>query len=68
MFTNPQTRFPTSKPTTQGSAEKPEKYTTHLEPSLVKKLKLYATEHDKKDYQVIREALFLYFENVQKTT
>src|SRR4051812_39449558 len=42
--------------------EKPEKYTTHLEPSLIKKLKIYATERDMKDYQVVKNALLLYFE------
>jgi hypothetical protein len=42
--------------------EKLEKYTTHLEPSLIKKVKLHAAEQEMKDYQVIRNALLLYFE------
>lgn len=48
------------------SFERPEKYTTHLEPSLVKKLKLHAAERDMKDYQVIKKALLLYFEEFDK--
>jgi hypothetical protein len=59
--TKPQTRLPTNQPAILDSLEKPEKYTTHLEPSLVKKLKLHATEKDMKDYQVIKKALLLYF-------
>lgn len=54
------------RPPTTELPEKPEKYTTHLEPSLVKKLKLHATEHDLKDYQVIKQALLLYFEKIGK--
>jgi hypothetical protein len=42
--------------------EKVEKYTTHLEPSLVKKIKLAAIENDIKDYDVVRIALKQYFE------
>jgi hypothetical protein len=64
--TKPQTRLPTKEPATLDSLEKPEKYTTHLEPSLVKKLKLHATERDMKDYQVIKKALLLYFEKSEK--
>jgi hypothetical protein len=43
--------------------EKPEKYTTHIEPSLMKKIKLWAVEKDMKDYDVVRAALIQYFEN-----
>src|SRR5689334_20861599 len=59
MATKPQDHLTndTNKP-----HEKPEKYTTHLEPSLIKKLKIYATERDMKDYQVVKNALLLYFE------
>jgi hypothetical protein len=34
-----------------------EKYTTRLEPSLVKQIKLYALEHDMNDYDVVRTAV-----------
>jgi hypothetical protein len=61
MSTNPQTGKPTFRSPTPGLVEKPEKYTTHLEPSLVKQLKLFAVEKDLKDYQVIKNALLLYF-------
>jgi hypothetical protein len=44
-------------------SEKVEKYTTHLEPSLVKKIKLAAIEKDIKDYEIVRLALTQYFEN-----
>ena len=62
MSTKPQTHFSESKSATSVSFERPEKYTTHLEPSLIKKLKIYATERDMKDYQVVKNALLLYFE------
>jgi hypothetical protein len=62
MSTNPQTVKPTSQSPTTEHLEKPEKYTTHLEPSLVKRLKLFAVEKDLKDYQVIKNALIHYFE------
>jgi hypothetical protein len=64
--TKPQTRLPTNQLPALDSLEKPEKYTTHLEPSLVKKLKVHATERDMKDYQVIKKALLLYFEKFEK--
>jgi hypothetical protein len=37
-----------------------QRYTTHLEPSLVKSLKRYAFENDVKDYEVARDALMEY--------
>jgi hypothetical protein len=43
--------------------DKVEKYTTHLEPSLIKKIKLEAIEKDMKDYDVVRAALKQYFES-----
>jgi hypothetical protein len=57
----------TRKPTKQSPADldKVEKYTTHLEPSLIKKIKLAAIEKDIKDYDVVRAALKQYFENNQ---
>jgi hypothetical protein len=62
MSTKPQNHFTKNSDTADLSFEKPEKYTTHLEPSLIKKLKIYATERDMKDYQVVKNALLLYFE------
>jgi hypothetical protein len=61
MYTNPQTCLPTNESATLDPVEIPEKYTTHLEPSLVKRLKLYAVEKDMKDYQVIKRASLAYF-------
>ena len=34
-----------------------EKYTTRLEPSLVKRIKIYAAEHDLADYEVVKRAV-----------
>jgi hypothetical protein len=48
---------------TPPDSEKVEKYTTHLEPSLVKKIKLAAIEKDIKGYEIVRIALTQYFEN-----
>jgi hypothetical protein len=62
MSTKPQNHISKDRNTSDVSFEKPEKYTTHLEPSLIKKLKIYATEQDMKDYQVVKNALLLYFE------
>jgi hypothetical protein len=39
-----------------------EKYTTHIEPSLVKKVQIKAIEKDINDYDVVRIALKEYFE------
>jgi hypothetical protein len=54
---------PTTLSSTLPDAEKVEKYTTHLEPSLVKKIKLAAIEKDIKDYEIVRLALTQYFES-----
>jgi hypothetical protein len=62
MSTKPQNHLSKAKNIGDMPLEKPEKYTTHLEPSLIKKLKIYATERDMKDYQVVKKALLLYFE------
>jgi hypothetical protein len=43
-------------------SEKVEKYTTHVEPSLVKKIQIEAIEKDINDYDVVRVALKEYFE------
>ena len=60
--TNPQTRLSTIQSPTHDGAEKVEKYTTHLEPGLIKKVKHYAVEKEIKDYEVVKNALLLYFE------
>jgi hypothetical protein len=39
-----------------------EKYTTHVEPSLVKKVQIEAIEREINDYDVVRIALKEYFE------
>ena len=43
-------------------SEMVEKYTTHIEPSLVKKVQIDAIEKDINDYDVMRIALKEYFE------
>jgi hypothetical protein len=43
-------------------SEMVEKYTTHVEPSLVKKLQIEAVQKDINDYDVVRIALKEYFE------
>jgi hypothetical protein len=60
--TNPQNRLPTTQSPTLGLTEKPEKYTTHIFPSLVKKVRLHAVEQDINDYDVVNNALILYFD------
>jgi len=37
--------------------EQVEKYTTRLEPSLVKRIKIFAAEHDLADYEVVKHAV-----------
>src|SRR5918997_4386788 len=59
---NPQDRKPANQSTSFNSLEKPEKYTTRLEPSLVKKIRLDAVEKDMNDYDVVKTALTQYFE------
>jgi hypothetical protein len=62
MSTKPQVHIVSQSSPPRMPLEKLEKYTTHLEPSLIKKVKLHAAEQEMKDYQVIRNALLLYFE------
>jgi hypothetical protein len=61
----PLTRKTASQSLTLPEIEKPEKYTTRLEPSLIKKIRLDAIEKDIKDYEVVKEALNLYFNKRQ---
>jgi hypothetical protein len=60
-----QTRTVTKPSSAPSDSEKVEKYTTHLEPSLVKKIKLAAIEKDIKDYEIVRLALTQYFKSNQ---
>jgi hypothetical protein len=59
----PQARKPAKPSPTLDGLEKPEKYTTRLLPSWVKKIRLDAIEKDIKDYEVVTAALKLYFES-----
>jgi hypothetical protein len=59
---NPQARKTANQSPAPDILDKPEKYTTRLEPSLVKKIRLHAIEKDIKDYEVVRNALNQYFE------
>jgi hypothetical protein len=60
--TNPQNRLSTNQSPTPDVAEKVEKYTTHVLPSLTKKVKLHALEQDINDYDVVNKALTFYFD------
>jgi hypothetical protein len=60
--TNGSVSKPTSEVLPQPSNEKPQKYTTHLHPDMVKKIKLLAVQQDIKDYEVVETALTEYFE------
>ena len=59
---NQQTPKATKLSPAQTDSEKVEKYTTHIEPSLVKKVQIEAIEKDINDYDVVRIALKEYFE------
>ena len=60
---NQQTPKVTKLSPAQTDSEKVEKYTTHIEPSLVKKVQIEAIEKDINDYDVVRIALKEYFES-----
>jgi hypothetical protein len=51
----------------QTDSEKVEKYTTHIEPSLVKKVQIEAIEKDINDYDVVRIALKEYVNQSQNS-
>ncbi len=55
-------RKPENNSPSDGLTDKPEKYSTLLEASLIKKIKIHAAEREIKDYQVIAIALTEYFE------
>ncbi len=50
----------------QPKLDKFDKYSTYLRPGYKKELKLLAAELDRKDYELIDEALTLYFANHKK--
>jgi hypothetical protein len=60
--TKPQNRLSTNQSPTRDGVEKVEKYTTHIFPSLAKKIKLFAVENDINDYDVVNHALQFYFD------
>ena len=60
--TKPQNRLSTKQSPPPEGAEKVEKYTTHIFPSLVKKVRLHAVENEMNDYEVVNNALLFYFE------
>ena len=60
--TRQQTRMITKLSPALSDSEKVEKYTTHVEPSLVKKIQIEAIEKEINDYDVVRIALKEYFE------
>jgi hypothetical protein len=59
---SPQARKPANLPFPSTPQEKPEKYTTRLLPSLIKRVRLHAIEKDIKDYELVTTALIQYFE------
>jgi hypothetical protein len=56
------TRKPEKVSSTIEMVDKPEKYSTLLEATLIKKIKIFAAEREIKDYEVIARALTEYFE------
>ncbi len=70
MSTSPQVDKPasrlvdksTSGQTRNVALEKPDRYTTRLLPSMVKKIKAYAFQNDIDDYDVVQKALQEFFE------
>jgi hypothetical protein len=53
---------PQTDKATSGQMDKPakpqvEKYTTHLRPATIKAVKRYAFEHDRKDYEIVQQAI-----------
>jgi hypothetical protein len=45
-----------------------EKYTTHLYPTTIKKIKAYAFHHEMKDYEVVQRALTEFFMKYEETS
>lgn len=59
--TNPQTDKTASTQNILPTSMQFVKYTTHLPPALIKKIKVYASLHDMKDYEVATEAFGMFF-------
>ena len=62
LAASPQVHKSTSGQTSTSRPEKAERYTTRLQPSLIKQVKRYAFEHDREVYEVLKEAIDLYLE------
>jgi len=60
--TKPQNRLSTIQSPAHYGSEKVEKYTTHIFPSLIKKVKLEAVEKEINDYDVINNILLAHFD------
>jgi hypothetical protein len=52
----------TRKPET-ATFVKATKYSTQLEPHIIKQIKQYAIEHDEKDYEIVQRAIKEFFAN-----
>ena len=57
ISTNQQVGKPTSTQTSKPAKPLVEKYTTHLRPETIKAIKRLAVESDRKDYEVVQQAL-----------
>jgi hypothetical protein len=66
--TNTQVEKSTSPQVDKPTKPQVEKYTTHLRPTTIKAVKRYALDQDKKDYEIVQEALDLYFQSKDMTT
>jgi hypothetical protein len=60
--TNPQVGKSTKPQVDKPEKPQVEKYTTHLRPETIKRVKRHALDQDKKDYEIVQEALDLYFQ------
>lgn len=59
---NPQVDKPSSPLAYLPIKERVEKYTTRLEPSIIKQIKIYAAENDMADYEVVKRAIKAFLE------
>jgi len=59
---NPNVVKPSNPQARKTIMEQVEKYTTRLEPSLIKRIKIYAAENDLADYEVVKFAVEEYLE------
>ena len=65
-FFNPQVHKTTSTQVDKPAKPLVEKYTTHLLPSTIKAIKVFAAEHNLKDYEVVQAAISEYLEKQEK--